>query len=253
MLRSLTCALAFTLATASFADETGWTVGLGVVSSDVSPEAESPFFPSFRTEQDTKQYMLIPNLSYQWQRWSIGADGVGYKVDNTLGGSTSAKVGFPSSSASIAGQRGWFRYGVNSQLNYADGLLAGHGFTLGPLDYSIQYGLNDRSDELSQKLGLGFPLYLNQKAGLTVIGSGYAQQDNRAFSEQDLELGSPLAQENYLHQGLNVFAVYQANAKTTLLVSGTLQFNDEALVDEVARIEPVSFNIFTLFSYRFGL
>jgi hypothetical protein len=85
-----------------------------------------------------------------------------------------------------------------------------------------------------------------------VIGSGYLQQDNAAFSQFDLELTEPLAQDDYRHRGFNVFGVYQATPQVTLLLSGTLQFNDERLVAESEFTDDVQFNIFTLFSYTFG-
>lgn len=254
MFRSLITTLILTTASFSMAEDEGWIVGLGLVSSDVSPEQDRPFFPSFR--QGNKQYMFIPNLSYQWQHWSLGADGLGWKTENKLGGSTSFKAGFPSSSFNIGGQKSWFRYGLSSSLNYSDGLIASHKITAGPIDYSISYGLSERSDELSQKVGLGFPLWIDQEAGLTIIGSAFVQQDNRAFTQASVNKAQDdamnLNQADYWHQGLTAFAVYQANPNTTLLLSGTLQFNDDALVNEVERINASTFNIFTLVSYRFG-
>lgn len=250
MFRSLFVTLLIALCSFSFADETGWVVGLGVVSSDVNPDEDRPFFPSIRNE--TKQYMLIPNLSYQWQRWSLGADGVGWKNKNRFGGTTAVKAGFPSSSFSIGGQQGWFRYGLSSSLNYSDGLIANQAITAGPIDYSVSFGFNDRSDELSQKIGLGFPLWINKEAGLTVIGSAFIQQDNRAFTLSDIDTKIDLAEDNYWHTGLGAFAIFKANEQTTLLFSGTLQFNDENLVKQVELVESASFNIFTLLSYRFG-
>ena len=232
------------------ADENSWTVGFGVVSSDISPGEERPIFPSVRVEN--KQYMFIPNLSYQWGNWSLGADGIGWQYESLNGLKTNIKAGYPRSSASIGGQKGWFRYGIASNLSYSDGIDTTNAITAGPITYSATLGLAERSEELSQKVSLGFPLFLSQKNGITVIGSGYLQQDNAAFSQFDLELEDPMAQDDYLHSGINVFGVYQATPQVTFLLSGTLQFNDDRLVAESEFTDDVQFNIFTLFSYTFG-
>jgi hypothetical protein len=239
-------------ASTSFADDNGWTVGLGVVSSDLTQgDNEKPFFPAIQT--DTKQFMFIPNLQYKWSDWSIGADGIGWQKESLNGLTTSVKVGFPVSGIRLGGQKGWFRYGVASALNYSDGLTTTQGLTLGPITYSATFGLNDRNDEFSHKASFGFPLYLNQKKGITVIGSAFIQRDNTPFSEKEFET-TFTGDDTFQHYGANVFSVYKWDEHSTLLVSGTLQINDSALEERAddSDIAPeVTFNIFTLYSYSF--
>lgn len=233
------------------AQNRGWTIGGGLVSSDVvNPEQSDPVFPAVQLEN--KQVMFLPNLSFRWDQWSIGADGIGWQTETLNGLKTQITAGYPSSRFSIGGQRGWFRYGLNSGLSYSNGVTATQGITLGPVGYEATLGLGDRADDFSQKASLGFPLYINQSAGLTIIGTGYLQQDNASFTVNDLELSQPLTNEDFVHTGLNAFAVYQANPRLTLLVSGTLQWNDSNLTDDVSAVAPVQFNLFTMLSFYLG-
>ena len=239
------------LATTALAQDRGWTVGGGLVSSDIINEDKGgSFFPSFQVEN--KQFMFIPNVSFQWDQWSFGADGIGWQQESESGLRTQIKAGYPRSSASIGGQKGWFRYGTNTSLGYSNGLTASQGVTLGPVSYTATLGLGDRRDDFSQKFSLGFPLLLKPDMGLTVIGTGFVEQENASFVNNDFELTSMRGQNAYWHQGINAFAVYQINSRATLLLSGTLQWNDNALVDEIDPLARAEFNIFTMFSYFLG-
>ena len=239
------------LTTTGWAADRGWTVGGGLVSSDiVNAEKDDPIFPFFEIEN--KQFMFLPNLSYQWDQWSIGADGIGWTHKTNADLSIDVKAGYPRSSASIGGQKGWFRYGANSSLSYSNGLTATQGITLGPGSYAATVGFGDRRDDFSQKFSLGFPLFLKPSLGLTVIGTGFVEQENASFIHNDFELDNPLSQEHYWHQGLNAFAVYQINSRATLLVSGTLQWNDKTLVSDISSVARSEMNIFTMFSYFLG-
>jgi len=233
------------------AEEGGWNIGLGIVSSDLlNQEAPKTFFPVVRS--DNKQYMLIPSLRYEWDRWSVGADGIRWKAEATNGLKTNVRIGFPASGISVAGQKGWFRYGLNSAVTYSNGIATTQGVTAGPLSYSATLGVADRGGDLSQKVSLGFPLFISKKTGITVIGSGFIQYDNSAFTLSDLDENTALAEDAYQHAGLNAFGIYKINEQTTFLLSASLQWNDASLVQEINNLKTVQFNIFSLISYSFG-
>jgi hypothetical protein len=249
----LTLALATSL-TAHFAnayDDTGLSLGLGMVSSDLTADlVEKPFFPSLQT--DAKQWMLLPSLRYQWQQFGLGVDGVRWRAKESAVLDTQLTVGFPSSSLSVGGQRGWFRYGVNAAVQYSDGTAGRFGATLGPLGYQRSTGFADRSGELSDKISLGAPLLIRKNWRLTVIGTLAWVQDNRAFSQQQLGIAQDLAENQYQSIEANIFAIHKFNPNTQVLVSVTLRRSDSRLVREVETVQALNLNLFALLNYRFG-
>ena len=252
-LRLVTLALATSLAalSANAYDDTGLNLGVGLVTSDLTADdVEKPFFPGLQT--DTKQWMLLPGLSYQWQQFGLGINGINWRSLESAALQTKLSVGYPSSSMSVGGQRGWFRYGFNAALQYSDGLAGRFGTTLGPLGYERSVGFDDRTDELSEKVSLGAPIFISKKWRLTVIGTLAWLQDNKAFTQQKLDIAQPLAQGHYRGAEANIFAIYRLNDATRLLLSTTLSRPDNDLVQEVAAVQPLQLNLFALLNYRFG-
>lgn len=236
---------------AAFADEDlGWQAGLGLVTSNIASEqADTPFFPYRRT--DNKQVMLIPNLKWQGEQWSFGADGIGWRNTLNNGLEIRSMAGFPSSSLQLSGQQGWFRYGTRFSANYANGVTTTAGITAGPLTYDYTAGWGDREGDLRQKLSLGAPLYINQENDIVVIGSVYLQQENPDFIENDYELVQALDAGDYRHTGLSVFTVLPVGDRVTLVLSGTLQWNDKALTEQLNTLPDIQANTFLLLNYQF--
>jgi hypothetical protein len=250
-LLTLTLATSLMALTANAYDDTGLSLGLGLVSSDLTADQiDKPFFPSLQT--DSKQWMLLPSLRYQWQQFGLGVDGIRWRAKESSAVATQLTVGYPSSRLSVGGQRGWFRYGVNTAVQYTDGVAGRFGATLGPLGYERALGFEQRSDELSDKLSLGGPLLISKKWRLTVIGTLAWVQDNRAFSQQQLGIAQDLAENQYQSTEANIFAIYKLNADTQLLLSTTLQRPDSRLVQEVDSVQALNLNVFALLNYRFG-
>jgi hypothetical protein len=240
--------LTLTLSTAAFTQD-GWTIGGGFVSSErVGAESDS-FFPTVSSEQTN--YMLLPNLSYRYQQWSVGADGIGWRQDRPEGINWRAQVGYPSSQVGFTGQRGWFRYGLQSGLSYSNGVTHTGKATIGPFEASVTTGFGERADDLSQSYALGFPLYINQDRGITVIGSAGIETSNAAFIANDLQLDNTPSTDA-LNWQYTAFSIFSLSPKATLLLSGTLQRNDDALVEEVEGIRPWQVNTFLMFSYFLG-
>lgn len=227
----------------------GLTLGLGGVTSEVVGDND-PFFPAIQT--DSKQFMFIPNIRYDWDEWSIGANGIGWEKENEDGLSPRVTIGYPMSQAGVQGQRGWFRYGLNGRLSYSDGVGGQLRATAGPLNYTIKTGFGDRNDELGHEVSLGAPIYINRDIGLTVIGSGYLKFENAAFIEDELNLTRSITDEDYVHSGLNAFAIFRFNERASLLFSANVQFNDEDLTRQITDLNDPQFDVFTMFSYFFG-
>jgi hypothetical protein len=248
---ALALATSLTALTASAYDDTGLSLGLGMVSSDLTADQiDQPFFPSLQT--DTKQWMLLPSLRYQWQQFGLGVDGVRWRAKESAAVDTQLTVGYPSSRLSVGGQRGWFRYGVNAAVQYTDGVAGRFGATLGPLGYEHSAGFGQRSDERSDKVSLGGPLLISKKWRLTVIGTLAWVQDNRAFSQEQLGIAQVLAENQYQSAEANIFAIYKLNADTQILLSTTLRRPDSRLVQEVDTVKALNLNLFALLNYRFG-
>lgn len=236
---------------AAFAENDGWTVGIGMVSNDIiNADEDRPFFPNAAIHD--KRYMLIPNLRYEWDNWSLGADGIGWKHAPEEGLSSHIQVGYPFSGAGVEGKVGWFQYGLSGGLNYSDGLIAEPDIQLGPVNYAVKVGIGDRSEDFSQQLSLGFPLYIASSEKVIIIGKGFVQQDNASYLQNDFELTTPITDANYIQKGLNALGIYKPTERLTILLSGTLQWNDKALKTEIETLPKVQFNIFTLFSYYLG-
>lgn len=231
-------------------DDLGWQVGVGVVTSDVlSDDAERPFFPNVRA--DNKQYMLIPNLKWQGEQWSVGAEGVGwrYRFDNDL--RLQAKAGFPSSRVELSGERGWFRYGTSLSASYANGTTTTAGVNAAGFSYKQTIGFDERREDRKQELSFGAPLYISQKSSMIVIGSAFLNWENAAFIEHENELSTAVDPADYRHAGLNVFSVIPLSEPLTLLLSGTLQWNDKDLTEQLSTLPQLQANTFALLSYQF--
>lgn len=231
-------------------DDLGWQVGVGVVSSDVvSTDADRPIFPSIR--DNNKQYMLIPNLKWQGEQWSVGAEGIGwrYQFENDL--KLQSSVGFPSSRLALSGQRGWFRYGSSLSASYSNGTTVTAEVNAAGLSYKQTLGFGERRDDRKQELRLSAPLFISQKRSLIVIGSGFLTWENAAYVEHENELTTSVAPADYRHKGLNIFTVLPLSEPLTLLLSGTLQWNDQDLTAQLSRLPELQANTFALLSYQF--
>lgn len=237
------------LTSATFADKNGWTIGGGMVSSERVGNETDSFFPTLQSEQT--QYMLLPNLRYQYQQWSIGADGIGWRQDRPNQLNWRAQVGYPTSQIGFSGQKGWFRYGLQSGWAYSNGVTHTAKATVGPLEYELTNGLGDRAEDLSQTVALGVPLYINQRSGITVIGSAGIEASNAEFIGNDLQLDNA-PDIDAINWQYSAFSIFSLSPKATLLLSATLQRNDEKLVEEVEGIQPWQVNTFIMFSYFLG-
>lgn len=239
-----------TVITPSWAEEKrGLTLGLGGVTSEVVGDND-PFFPAIQT--NSKQFMFIPNIRYDWDQWSVGANGIGWSKENVDGLSSRVTVGYPMSRTGIQGQKGWFRYGLNGGLNYSDGVSGQLRVTAGPLNYTIKSGFGTRSEQLGHEVSLGAPIYINRDIGLTVIGTGYFKFENAAFIEDELNLTPTISNADYVHSGFNALAILRFNERASLLFSANIQFNDEALTNQITDLNDPQFDVFTMFSYFLG-
>jgi hypothetical protein len=222
-----------------------------MVTSDKYADSETSdsFFPTVTYGQ--KQAMVIPDITYHWTQWSVGATGVSWKSAQDSNLKAGFTLGYPSSRVSVEGQRGWFRYGAFSSAQFTDGTLARAGITLGPFTFEESRGLNERDLERSQTVSIGGPLFLGRKLPLTVIGKIGISNETSEYTTQSLKLNSALEAKEYNNVDFNLFAIYQINEATTWLNSGTFTFSDEALQEQVDDLKPVHFNIFSLISYSF--
>lgn len=231
------------------ADDLGWQVGVGFVSSDLlSEQRDTPVFPYVRT--DNKQWMMIPNLKWQGERWSFGADGIGYRYRFSDNLQLSSNAGFPSSRIGLSGQQGWFRYGSTLSASYGNGLTTTAGINAAGLSYERTLGWGERGNDLSQKLSFGAPVFIAKNSDLIVIGSAYLQRDNADFLVNDYQLSNQLRAQPYQHTGLSLFSVIPVSDQITVLLSGSLQWNDEDLTAQVAAAKARQFNTFVLLSYQ---
>lgn len=227
----------------------GLTLGLGVVSFENVGESET-FFPAIETED--KKFMFLPNIRYEYDAWSIGVDGIGWKPDSDAFLRPSVTVGYPSSKASLMGNKGWFRYGVEGSLSYSSTPAGRMGLTIGPLKYTLRQGFEERSDQTAHELALSFPVYMNRDLGLTVIGTGYAKLENTEFARTNLSYGYLLDDQDYVHTGLSAFAIFNVTERVSVLGSATLQFNDQDLTSQIPALSDPQFDVFVMFSYFFG-
>lgn len=250
MARVLSFLTLLAITSLSTAEDLGWSAGLGVISSDVIGEPSDSFFPTLQS--DDKQFMFIPSVKYQWEQWSLGVDGVGWKTNNAEGLNTDIRVGFPASSISVNGQRGWFRYGASSSLTIPNGPVTENSVTAGPVTYSAALGLDSRAGDWQQQVSFGAPVFLSSKLGVTVIGSAYGQWENGSYIENDLKLNESLTDDTYFSPGLSLFSVWQASDNLTVLLRGGAQWNDDALTNQQPDVPDFQANIFLLLNYYFG-
>lgn len=234
----------------SFANEIGWTVGAGLVTSDVIELGNDAPFPTARFGD--KEIMLLPNLRYQGENWSLGADGLGWKSRQESGLTRSLQLGYPASSVGLSGERGWLRYGLNTAVVADDGWLSRTTLIATPLTTSVSVGLGEREADRQQTLSFGVPLLLSEALGLTVIGRIFVEQENATFLAHDLGLRSIPETDDYLSRGLQVFSIWQATDRLTVLLRLNAEWNDDALLEQNEAIPAFQFNSFVLFSYHLG-
>ncbi|WP_040556987.1 hypothetical protein [Reinekea blandensis] len=231
-------------------DDLGWQVGLGVVSSDLLTEdADRPIFPAVR--DDNKQYMLIPNLKWQGEHWSVGAEGIGWRTrfENDL--KLQSTVGYPSSRISLSGERGWLRYGGFLSASYSDGTTTTAGVNAAGLSYELTTGYNDRADDRKHKVSFGAPVFISQSRSTVVIGTAYVQSENAPFIENNNDLTTSVQPGDYRHAGITLFSPLSLSDSLRLILSGTVQWNDQDLVQQLPLMPDVQFNTFALLSYQF--
>ena len=231
-------------------DDLGWQVGLGVVTSDLlSPEEDRPIFPSVRN--DNKQYMMIPNLKWQGEHWSVGAEGIGWRTqfDNQL--KVQSTIGYPSSRISLSGERGWLRYSGFMSAAYADGTTTTFGVNVTGLSYELTTGYDERADDRKHKLSFGAPVFISQSRSMVVIGTAFVQWENAPFIKNDNDLTASVMPGDYRHAGVTLFSPLPLSDSLRLILSGTLQWNDPDLVQQLPLMSDVQFNTFALLSYQF--
>jgi len=236
---------------ASTQADTGWSIGLGVVTSDIYPNSAeyTAIFPTVNTS--TKRAMFIPDVTYHWDQWSLGATGLSWKTKKESDLKSSITLGFPRSAFRIGGQKGWFRYGVFGAAQFTDGTLLSGGINLGPVSYEQYQGVADRQDEQSHSVGFGAPVYISKKHALTVIGKLSYSVGNAAFKTQDLKLATELPRNNYVDVNANLFAIKKLGDSITWINSGTFTFADEQQLNLVDGLKPIHFNLFSLIQYSF--
>ncbi|MFQ3231785.1 hypothetical protein [Reinekea sp.] len=245
------CALASCLLTASELADAGWSVGLGVVTSDIYQNStdDQPIFPTL--DIDSKQAMFIPDVSYHWDQWSIGATGLSWKSKQESELKSAFTLGFPRSDIRIGGQQGWFRYGVYGAAQFTNGTMLNGGINLGPMSYEQFQGLASRKAEQKQVLSLAAPVFISKKYALTVIGKLSYAVNNAEFKAQDLRLTSDLPSGTYENVSANLFAIKKIGESVTWINSGTFTFADEQQLNLVDGLKPVHFNLFSLIQYTF--
>ena len=230
---------------------TRWSIGLGFVTSDIYPNraVTNGIFPT--VDVGTKQAMLIPDVSYHWDQWSLGATGLSWKTKEDSELKSSFRLGFPRSAFRIGGQKGWFRYGVYTTAQFTNGTLVSGGLNLGPVNYEQYQGLADRQNEQSNALSLAAPVFISNKRSLTVIGKLTYSVSNAPFKTQDLKLASGLPSGSYVDVSANLFAIKKLGESITWINSGTFSFADEQQQALVDGLKPVHFNLFSLIQYSF--
>lgn len=244
-------ALISCLFVASALADTGWSIGLGMVTSDIYQNStdDNPIFPTLNV--DSKRVMFIPDLSYHWDQWSVGATGLSWKSKQESELKSAFTLGFPRSVIRIDGQKGWFRYGAYSAAQFTNGTMLSGGINLGPLSYGQFQGVASRRTEQKQVLSLAAPVFISKKYALTVIGKLSYAVSNAEFKTQDLRLASDLPSGQYEDVSANLFAIKKLGDSITWINSGTFTFANEQQLNLVDGLKPVHFNLFSLIQYAF--
>lgn len=230
----------------------GWTVGAGMVS--VKPQSNGPFPVIQASEQNL---MLLPNLSYRWQQWSLSSEGLGWQRPLSASAEARLRLGYPRSEFSISDQRGWFRYGADAQINYGNGLSATLGVNAAGVSYDITQGLNDRAGQWQQSVGFSAPLFIADNSDAIVLGNVGYRWHNAGYRFHQLSLAEPIdaeliETEEFSRLSVGAFSVWSPTAKLTLLASIDVTLADTAnpLLTTEQQEHPLS--VFVLFSYFLG-
>ncbi|MDN3647832.1 hypothetical protein QWZ13_02765 [Reinekea marina] len=229
----------------------GWSVGLGLVTSDNYPDQaqSSGFFPA--ASIGSKTAMVIPDLKYQWSQWALGTSGLSWQSKSDAPIMTRVQLGFPQSSLSVSGQQGWFRYGVYAGAEFTNGTRANVGATVGPLSLEHHKGFSSSSDAYMNVVALGAPVFLGDKIPLAVIGKISVRNSSAAFKSDRLKLNTPLTEGIYTDIDVNFFAISPVSDNLTFINSVTFRKADRSQQTQVDGLKELHVNVFSLVSYSF--
>ena len=229
----------------------GWTLGVGVVASN--EYADDPGGGGFPTLRDgDRQYMFLPNISYHWSNWTMGAEGIQWQNKEDEGLAATAKVSFPESALGVRGTEGWFQYGATTGINYSDQRSVFFEAKAGPFSLRTDQGYSkDTKGEQQHQISIGAPLYIGAEGGLVVIGSGKWFFQNSAFTLREYGQTS-LNKQEYLHQSLELFAIFGVSDRLSLLTSIDYRWNDPNLLQQDPSLPETQNSLFFMLSYFLG-
>ncbi|TXR54557.1 hypothetical protein [Reinekea thalattae] len=233
--------------------EDGWTVGFVSVSSDnYEADAENRLFFPPAIHSNNKDFLIIPNVQYDWQQWSAGITGIGWQNEPQEDDAQKVdiKVGFPASYASIRGGQGPWTYGAEASADYSDGYATGFKLNASLFEYSQLHGVGDRAGQFGHFLSIGAPVYINKDKGRFLIAKARLVRNNTDLESHHLDSSTQLSESYYQHSEFSLVAILRPTEKVSIVHGITLSVQDNQLIDEVSELNRLSWNYLLVLNYK---